>query len=219
MPDTPPLSRRPIKARETRWAAAVTRLLVRAGIRPNTISVFSVIFAALSGACLYASPRFDRVLDPILLVSAGVLIQFRLLCNLFDGMVAVEGGMKSKSGEIFNDLPDRLADPFILIGAGYAVKSVAWAVELGWGAALLAVMTAYVRLLGKSAGAPEDFGGPMAKPHRMALMTLACLAAAVERPLHGSDFALIGALGAIILGCLVTVARRARRAVRELEAK
>ena len=29
----------------------------------------------------------------------------RLLCNLLDGMVAVEGGKRSKSGELYNDVP------------------------------------------------------------------------------------------------------------------
>jgi phosphatidylglycerophosphate synthase len=30
-----------------------------------------------------------------------------------DGMVAVEGGFRTKSGEIFNELPDRFADVFV----------------------------------------------------------------------------------------------------------
>jgi hypothetical protein len=45
---------------------------------------------------------------------------------------------------------------------------------------VFAVMTAYVREIGKSAGAPVDFGGPMAKPHRMFVMTLAALLSLVE---------------------------------------
>ena len=58
----------------------------------------------------------------MLLVGAAVLIQFRLLCNLFDGMVAVEGGLGTPSGILFNDFPDRIADPLILICAGYAAQ-------------------------------------------------------------------------------------------------
>ena len=40
----------------------------------------------------------------MLLVVAAGMIQLRLVCNLLDGMVAVEGGMKTKSGELYNDV-------------------------------------------------------------------------------------------------------------------
>ena len=50
-------------------------------------------------------------------------------------MVAVEGGRRTKSGEVFNDLPDRLSDPLILVGAGYALP-YAWGPQLGWAAGL-----------------------------------------------------------------------------------
>jgi hypothetical protein len=49
-------SRRPIKARDTHWAAAIASWLTRAGIRPNFISVFSAVFAAAAGGCLAATP-------------------------------------------------------------------------------------------------------------------------------------------------------------------
>jgi len=38
----------------------------------------------------------------------------------------------------------------------------------------MAVLTAYVRFLGRSAGHTEYFIGPMAKQHRMATLTVAC---------------------------------------------
>jgi len=41
------------------------------------------------------------------------------VCNLLDGMVAIEGGLKTPAGELFNDVPDRISDPLILVGAGY----------------------------------------------------------------------------------------------------
>ena len=80
-----------------------------------------------------------------------MLIQMRLLCNLFDGMVAVEGGHKTKSGEIYNELPERFADVFILVGAGNAWMRVEWGPLLGWLCAVLALLTAYVRALGAAA--------------------------------------------------------------------
>ena len=97
----------------------------------------------------------------------------RLLCNLFDGMVAGEGGKGTASGELFNDFPDHIADPMILIATGYTTTVFPWAPALGWAAGLGAVMPAYVRTLGASLGAPVDLRGPMAKQHRMAPLTFA----------------------------------------------
>lgn len=74
------------------------------------------------------------------------MVQGRLICNLLDGMVAVEGGLRSPVGAVFNDLPDRVSDSLILIGAGYGLAGfITYAPQLGWAAALMAVMTAYVR--------------------------------------------------------------------------
>ncbi|HEY2018704.1 MAG TPA: CDP-alcohol phosphatidyltransferase family protein, partial [Bryobacteraceae bacterium] len=169
--------------------------------RPNYISLAGLVAAAAGALCLVRGWY----------LIAALLIQARLLSNLLDGMVAIEGGLRSASGEIYNDLPDRLSDALILIAAGYAVSSMAFAHELGWGAALLAILTAYIRVLGGAAGLAQDFRGPMAKPQRMAVMTLACILARFD------PRALWLALVVIIIGSLVTAAIRTRRIVRHLE--
>ena len=93
------------------------------------------------------------------LVVAILGIHLRLLCNLFDGMVAIEEGQKTASGALFNELPDRFSDAFILVGAGYVASASMRIPELGWLAAVLAVVTAYVRALGGSIGAQQQFAG------------------------------------------------------------
>jgi phosphatidylglycerophosphate synthase len=70
---------------------------------------------------------------------------------------------------LYNEVPDRLSDSAVLIGVGYAAGG---GPALGYVAALLAVLTAYVRALGRGAGRPQDFRGPMAKQQRMFLVTL-----------------------------------------------
>lgn len=107
-----------------------------------------------------------------LVAAAG--IQGRLFCNLMDGLLAVEGGLKSATGELFNEIPDRFADALILVPLGYATGTP-WGIALGWAAAAGAVFTAYVRALGSSLTGRHDFQGPMAKPQRMAAVTVACL--------------------------------------------
>ena len=81
-------ARRPIRARETKWAAATTRWLTRAGWKPNQISILGVVCAGFAGGCLLLESTQGLILKITLLLGAAVFIQLRLLCNLFDGMVA-----------------------------------------------------------------------------------------------------------------------------------
>jgi phosphatidylglycerophosphate synthase len=216
---TEPLARRPIKARSAPWAVRTAAFLAKAGITPNAISYLSILSGAIAGAALLAT-RFTS--NPFLLSALFLLailgIQARLLCNLFDGMVAIEGGKKSKSGDIFNDLPDRIADPLILIPIGYALPTLPHSIDLAWAAALLAVLTAYVRVLGKAAGTPHFYLGPMAKQHRMALLTTACILCIPAAFFGYHPHILYITLILIILGCLPTLARRTLRIIRTLEA-
>ena len=209
-------ARREVATRKASWAMTIAKKLAGMGLRPNTISIASVFFAALAGACLFLSAGQHGGIASALFVGAILFMQLRLLCNLFDGMVAVECGLKTKSGEVFNDFPDRIADPMILICSGYAAQAVPHAVELAWLAGLLAVVTAYVRLLGSSAGAKQYFLGPMAKQHRMAVMTVAALASAIV-PNHAPQVLTV-TLALIAAGCVLTVIRRLVAIVRELEA-
>jgi phosphatidylglycerophosphate synthase len=211
--------RRPLKSRNTRWAAMVARSLARAGVRPNQISVLSIVFAAAAGSCFFFVAGAEKPGKILLLLGAAAGIQCRLLCNLFDGMVAIEGGLRSKAGEIYNELPDRFADALILIGAGYCSLWGGISPKLGWAAALLAVITAYVRALGVTAGASQQFCGPMAKPHRMALLTIASLLSASEVLLNWPLRIVPIALCLVIIGCLATIFRRTRRIVAELNSK
>jgi phosphatidylglycerophosphate synthase len=202
--------RRPLQSRDARWAKATASFLAARRVPPNAISIGSVVAAAIAGAAFLLSNHFARI--PMLIVAA-IAIQLRLICNLLDGMVAVEGKLGSKSGEIYNDLPDRIADPLILVAAGYATPYP----FLGWLAGLLAVFTAYTRLLGAATGAGQDFRGPMAKPQRMAVMTIASLGEIAAGVFHYGGYVFIAALALVILGCIVTIARRTANIKRILE--
>ncbi len=220
MSDPQNITRRPLKSRDTKWANAIAGSLARAGVRPNAISVAGTVFAAGGGASFWLAGRTHHGWHwSVLLVLAICGMQLRLLCNLFDGMVAIEGGFKTKAGEIFNELPDRFSDAFIFIGAAYALPAFPWTLELGWAAAVLAVITAYTRALGASMGAGQHFIGPMAKQQRMALMTGACVIGAAA-PFYPPLVNVIpAALGLICLGCVITIFRRCGRIAQTMEAK
>ena len=212
--------RRPIKARDTRWAHAFAERLTRAGVRPNQISVGSVGCAFVGALALVGSGFYAGIGGRValLLVAAGG-IQARLLCNLFDGLVAVEGGLRTKTGEIYNELPDRVSDLLLLAAAGYACRGAGWTHELGWAAAALAVSTAYVRALGGQLGAAQQFCGPMAKQQRMAVLTAACVTTGAETLLGWPLRTLPLALGVIVFGSAWTAARRTWRIAAELESR
>jgi phosphatidylglycerophosphate synthase len=177
-------------------------------------------FAAMGGACLYASGKTDWDWRWVVLMILSICgIQLRLLCNLLDGMVAIEGGFKTKTGELFNELPDRFSDAFILIGAAYSVPAVAATRDLGWAAAVLALITAYTRALGASMGAGQHFIGPMAKQHRMAVMTAASASAALAPLWPDAAKVIPVALALIVAGCVLTIFRRCRKIAQIVETK
>jgi phosphatidylglycerophosphate synthase len=213
--------RRPLVSRQTRWAARATSLLVRLGVSPNAISLAGVAFGCAAGGLLAATPWVGPVTRRICFLAVAGAVQLRLMCNLLDGMVAVESHRASRTGELFNEIPDRISDPATLIGAGYAVGG---SPVLGFVAACLALFTAYIRAVGKVAGAAQEFCGPMAKQQRMFVITVACiycaLAPAKWQPLWG-EFgwgAMAMALLLITLGCIVTVIRRLARITQTLGA-
>lgn len=211
-------NRRPISQRDTGWARLMTRVLAETAISPNQISFSSMVFAALAGACFAASGLATNAIDRVLvLLGAALFCQLRLLANMLDGMVAVEAQKGGPDGPVWNELPDRFADIFILVGAGYGAAFAGAADEtLGWAAAVAALMTAYVREVVRGAGAPADFSGPMAKPHRMFVMTLAALIATAE-PLWGArGDTLAWALWIVALGATFTALNRARKALNHL---
>jgi phosphatidylglycerophosphate synthase len=208
-------NRRPLASRDSGWARSIARRLSGAAVTPNQISMASMAMAALAGGAFWLAGTVEAGPRAALLLAAALFCQFRLLCNLFDGMVAIEGGKQEPDGPFWNEFPDRVADILILAGAGYGAGMPA----LGWAAAGLAVLTAYTRELGRACGLPADFSGPMAKQHRMAVITLAALLSLLEPLWHGRNEVLTVALGLVAVGAAATTLRRARNITRGLRAR
>lgn len=212
-------NRRPLKSRDTGWARAGAAMLARAGVTPDAVSAGAVVFGLAGGALLAASGTLDGAARVAALVGGAACIQLRLVCNLMDGMVAVEHGRGGPLGPIWNELPDRVADAAFLVGAGYgaALAGATWGEAAGWAAAVFAVLTAYVRELGRALGQPADFGGPMAKPQRMALLTAAAIVAIFEGQWGWRGETLAGALVLIAIGAALTAAVRTGRLAARLK--
>jgi phosphatidylglycerophosphate synthase len=200
--------RRPLASRDLNIAQRAAGWLIDRRVPANAISLASIGCAALAAIGLAATSWTDGVLTRVLFLTSAGFVQARLLANLLDGMVAIGSGTASSTGELFNEVPDRIADALILIGAGF---SAGGSPTLGYAAALLAMFTAYVRALGNSVGATGLFIGPMAKPHRMAAITAACACTAFA---PGRWMTL--ALAVIVVGAVVTASRRLHRIAAQL---
>lgn len=205
-------NRRPLKSRETKLAGKIAQALAARGVTPNAISQASMGAALVAALAFWGSAETSGVARALLLVLAALGCQARLLCNLFDGMVAVEAGKGAPDGPFWNEFPDRVSDILILVGAGLAAGMPEW----GWAAASLAVLTAYTRELGAGIGLVPDFSGPMAKPQRMAALTAAAVLAVAEGWLWQREIILPLAIVAVTLGAAATVVRRGARIVTAL---
>lgn len=197
MATEPTSDRRPIAARSSGWARTLAARLAATAITPNQISVLSAVWAAIGAALILQGSA------PALLVAA-LCVQLRLICNLLDGMVAIEGGKSSPVGALYNEFPDRIADSLLLIPIGYAAGMP----FLGWLCALLAALTAYIRCAGAALGQPHDFGGIMAKQRRMAALTAGLVAQSIETATVGTNWSLLATGAIIAAGTAVTCATR-----------
>ena len=197
-------ARRPIKSRSNGAIQSLAARLARSAVTPNQISSASVAFAGVGALALLFPAHWASMLLAI------AAIQLRLLCNVTDGLVAVEGGKKSPLGALYNEFPDRIADSLLLIAAGYGAG---WP-TMGWAAALLAALTAYVRVFGGSIGLEQQFLGPMAKQHRMAVLCVACLICifevAASRVPNGLQLGLIIIIAGSAATCVVRTLALAR---------
>jgi phosphatidylglycerophosphate synthase len=187
---------------------------VRRGIHPNSISCSSIVASAAAGLCFWQAGA-----APVWLITAVGLCYVRLWLNMLDGMVALAAGKASRTGEIANELPDRISD--VLIFVGVAHSGLCYPL-FGYWTAIMALLVAYVGTLGQAVGAQREFSGWMAKPWRMVALNVgAAIAFVLSRNgnaalriagLTAFDWTLI----AILAGCAQTIAIRLLRIVRAL---
>lgn len=218
MASTPyqPTSRRPIADPLRKTTDAMVRLCVKLNVSPDAISYLSIAFSAIAGLCFWRSGY-----DLWLVIPAAMGCYGRLYCNMLDGMVALAAQKASRHGEIINEVPDRFSDMLIFIGVAYSGLNHPF-----WGmlAATLAVLTAYVGVLGSAVGVQREFSGVMSKPWRMVALHIGSW---IMLALMHTDLPVVFArqsvmditLILICLGCLQTVWVRLVRILKAIDQK
>ena len=178
-----------------------------------------MVAAAAAAICFWHSET-----HPWLLLLGPAFCYLRLWCNMLDGMVAIASKTASARVEILNDLPDRVSDVVIFVGVAHSGVCSPFA---GYWAAIFAVFTAYVGMLGQAVGAKREFGGVMSKPWRMVVLhlgawTLFALVTFGGRELD-ERYAGLTVLDwtclIVIAGCVQTVFVRLRQTLRALRGK
>jgi phosphatidylglycerophosphate synthase len=211
-----PTSRRPIATIFRGTANGAVKFCQKFDISPDAVSYASVVSAALATTCFWWSTTW-----PVLLLGAVFFCFARLWMNMLDGMVALATGKASLRGEILNDVPDRISDVIIFVGAAHS----GWCHIIGgYWVAIFALLVAYVGTFGQAVGVQREFSGVMAKPWRMVALAVG---STITLGLHwagqsvewGSWTVLDWTFLVIVLGCVQSIGVRLMRIMRALEKK
>jgi phosphatidylglycerophosphate synthase len=213
--DYQPKWRRPIGQMFRRTASVPVAWCVRLGIHPNLVSYTSVLASAAAAVCFWQAAAF-----PGLLIVAVGFCYLRLWLNMLDGMVALASGTASRTGEIANELPDRISDVLIFVGVGHSHLCHPLG---GYWAAIFALLVAYVGTLGQALGVQREFSGWMAKPWRMVALHVGAWITLGLLWFGNGDIGYSGLTVLdwthliIIAGCVQTIVLRLVRIVRALQ--
>ncbi len=175
------------------------RLLIRLGVSADGATTAALGCALLAAALILWRNRWTLLLVPVLLF-------LRITLNALDGMIAQDRGTAWAGGELFNELSDRLADIAILVAAALwpGVPPL-----LGFGMVIAVLLSSYVGILAKAAGAARQYGGIMGKADRMLCVGLAAVVAAVDSARATQVWEALALI--VLAGALITLVQRLRR--------
>ncbi len=206
-----------IAARDHPVVRGIAAWLAQSGVTGSTVAMAGPGFAVAAGGAFAATWWVRPGAASALWAAGAVFILLRLAANVLAGTAAMARGGDPAVNDLYDEIADRISDTAVLVGIGLAAGGN-WG--LGLGAALAAAAAAHVRALGKAAGAPSEFLGPMAKQQRMLLVTAvalwSALAPAAWQP--GTAGLALPALLliVIVIGTLVTALKRFSRIARSL---
>ncbi|RLG20507.1 CDP-alcohol phosphatidyltransferase family protein [Methanosarcinales archaeon] len=151
-----------IRARTGDIIARSASFIVRFGIRANTLTTISLIFAFLSGLSLYAE-------------MLGVGLVFLVLSGLFDaldGAIARHMQCESKKGDFLDHVVDRYADIFILCGIILGGHTPPW---IGVVAITGVLLTSYMGTQAQAVMFERLYKGIMGRSDRLVVIIIGIL--------------------------------------------
>ncbi|WP_406656534.1 archaetidylinositol phosphate synthase [Methanolobus sp. ZRKC2] len=151
----------------SKFLEPVAKTTANAGISPDTVSLLSLAFAALSGIMYYYSRS-----DPLIVLVAGLLVALNSFLDAMDGLMARYLEIASPRGDFLDHVIDRYSDVFIICGiffGGY----VYW--QIGVVAIVGVLLTSYLGTQAQALHLGRYYGGIIGRADRLVLIMLASL--------------------------------------------
>lgn len=165
----------------------------RRGISADAVTIGAFVVGCGTAVVLVAGTWF-----PLLWLAVAPLCLVRMACNAVDGSLARRTGTTTRRGAVLNELGDRSAD-----AVTFGALAPAVGLPLALGVVVVALSTSFLAVVGQAVLGDRFGTGPLGKPDRMAVLSIAAVVASFVGP----RALLAGAWVLVALG-LVTIARR-----------
>ena len=130
-------------------------------INPNTISLFSLIFAGLTGLLFY--------LGGVLILASFVTLLLSALFDAIDGKVARMRNLSSKRCDLMDHVLDRYSDILIMLGFVFSIHAQMW---IGLLAIIGVLLTSYLGVQSQALGLRRNYSGILGRADRLVLMLI-----------------------------------------------
>lgn len=130
-------------------------------VNPNTISVFSLVFAGLTGLFFY--------MGSYLILASFVTLILSALFDAIDGKVARLRNMASKKGDLLDHVLDRYSDILIMLGFIFSIHAQVW---IGMLAIIGVLLTSYLGVQSQALGLKRNYSGILGRADRLVLMLI-----------------------------------------------
>ena len=156
-----------IKPKFQKLLLPILAVLRKFGITPNHITIFSIVFSFFIGYIFYHAQN-NKIF--YLLVAIGLIVRMGL--NALDGMMANKYNLKSKKGEILNEIGDIISDIAIYFPLLYFDNLI---IEYTIFFIALSVINEFCGVLAKTISGERRYDGPMGKSDRALFIGLLCI--------------------------------------------
>ncbi len=143
----------------SRYIMVSAKIFVELGVKPNYITIFSLLFAFLSFLSIYL--YHNIILYVLFILLSGLM-------DILDGAVARLSGKVSKTGAFLDSTLDRISDALIIFPLFYLGFPVEWVVYL----IVVSLLISYTRARGESLGFKMEGIGLIERAERILFIIL-----------------------------------------------
>ncbi|WP_370575050.1 CDP-alcohol phosphatidyltransferase family protein [Methanomethylovorans sp.] len=154
-----------LRPHATRFISPLAHKVADAGITPNQVSLFSLLFAILAGVFYYYS--FS---SPLLVLAGAFMVSLNSMLDAIDGLMARYLKTAGPKGDFIDHVIDRYADVIIICSIFFA-GHVQW--QIGVVAIVGVLITSYLGTQAQALHLGRYYGGIMGRADRLLLIIAA----------------------------------------------